>query len=87
MMSNYAHKHAKKCMCPSPRTPSPPSGRRISPRGEGVLSGDSGSEIAPRSDPSPAAESPAQSRGPFSLTGQNIKKKQLKRKKETCRVV
>lgn len=43
----------------SPRRSSPLSGRRISPRGEGVLSGDSGSEIAPRSDPSPAAGSPA----------------------------
>lgn len=53
-------------MCSSPMT-SPPSGRRISPPGEGVLSGDSGSEIAPRSDPSPAAVSPLLSNEPFSL--------------------
>lgn len=58
----------------SPRKPSLPSGRRISPRGEGVLSGDSGSEIAPRSDPPPTAESPARSHGPFSLTGDTAHK-------------
>lgn len=62
----------------SPRTPSPPSGRRISPRGEGVLSGDSGSESAPRSDPSPAAESPVRWHEPFSLMGQNMTKQQSK---------
>lgn len=60
----------------SPKKPSPPSGRRISPRGEGVLSGDSGNESVPRSDPSPAAESPVLLHGPFSLEEQNIQMSQ-----------
>lgn len=50
-----------------PRKPGAPSGRRISPRGEGVLTGDSGSESAPRSAPCPAAASPARWPEPFSL--------------------
>lgn len=68
-------------MCPSPTKPSPPSGHRTSPRGADVQSGDSGSVIAPRSDPCPAAESPVRLRGPFSLMGKTTQKEQLKKNK------
>lgn len=81
-MSNIANQSSLKHwvgVCPSPMKPSPPSGRRTSPRGAGVRSGDSGSEIAPRSDPCPAAESPVRLHGPFSLMGQTTQKKQFKK--------
>lgn len=56
--------------CRSPRSElALPSGRRISPPDAGVPSVDSGNESAHRSGPSPAAESPALSNEPFSLTG------------------